>query len=132
MDNNFNLPLAKVICAAISLFTSSYTFAAGNFTISPTPGTVIPTTVPAGSMVSAYYTITNNTSSARVGYVLRGLPNTVLQNLGSNFCSNPVNLAAHASCVLRLDIFGQAQSGFALCKGSSCTTACVPLNVVVV
>lgn len=104
--------------------------AGSNFTIYPKVGTTLPTTVNSGSSVSAYYTITNNTYTSRVGYQIVGLPNTVTQNTASGNCSSPVTLGPRASCTLQLDINGAVSANFALCKGNNCTEAAAPLNVV--
>jgi len=103
--------------------------AAANFNIVPTPGTTLPTAVSPGATVSAYYTVTNQTSRTLGGYTLQGLPGGVTQNTSGSNCGNPVTLAGKASCVMRLDITNAVHSNFALCKGASCTTAAVPLNV---
>ena len=133
MDNKYNLALSSIACIFASALIATPTFAAGNFSIKPTPGTTLPSTVQAGSSVSAFYTIINNTSVMLSGYQLRGLPADVNQNtVGANHCSNPVSLAPHASCILELVITNAVQSDFALCKGASCTTACPPLNVKII
>ena len=64
-----------------------------------------------------------------MGICSKGFPTTVTQNTTSPNCGNPINLAANASCHLQLDITGAVSSNFAICKGSSCTTATTPLNV---
>ena len=52
------------------------------------------------------------------------------QNTGNpTFCSNPITLTAHSTCILQLDITQPVQSGFAICKGTTCTAAAAPLNV---
>lgn len=61
---------------------------------------------------------------------MQGLPATGKQNTtSSNYCSNPITLAAHGNCILELDISGKVNSSFALCHGSRCSTASTPLNV---
>jgi hypothetical protein len=117
------------IVAFITGLVSAHSFASANFTISPTPGTVLPTSVQKGATVSAFYTITNNTSTWRRNYTVQGLPATVIQNTANGHCPNPVTLAGKTSCILQLDITGTAQTGFVLCRGSSCNTASAPLNV---
>ncbi|MFI4919063.1 MAG: sialidase family protein [Legionellales bacterium] len=121
----------SVISLAIAalLATTDAAFAA-NFSIIPTEGLVLPTSLYAGEAVSAYYTVTNNTSTTRLGYSLQGLPASVTQNTqNTKYCQNPITLPSHTSCTLQLDITRPVQSGFVLCKGSSCTTAATPLNV---
>lgn len=112
------------------MLAAKQSLASANFTISPAPGFHLPTQVQKGSVVSAFYKVTNQTNSPRIGYSVQGAPATVTQNnSNSSYCQSPISLAAHASCILQLDISGMAISNFALCKGSSCTTAAVPLNV---
>lgn len=125
MDKN-NFFTCNKFYMIIALLGTQAVFAA-NFNITPV-GT-LPTTVVAGQTVSANFMVTNLTHSARNGYAVRGLPKIVTQNTASSNCSNPINMAANASCQLQLDITGAVSSNFALCKGNSCTTATTPLNV---
>jgi hypothetical protein len=117
----------KKLCGLLILLLAQNVFAAANFKIAPSG--VMPTTVNPGQSVSAYYTLTNMTATARNGYVIQGLPGTVIQNTTPPNCSNPVNLAPYASCQLQLVVSGAVSANIALCKGSSCTTASTPLNV---
>jgi len=117
-----------LIFLSTCLFCST-TNAAANFDISPTPGTTLPTKVPLGSQVSASYTITNLTQSTRSGYRITGLPSTASQNTDAGNCPKSIKLGAKESCILILDIAGEASSNFALCHGATCTSASVPLNV---
>lgn len=114
--------------------SASICYAASNFNISPKAGTSLPDSVAEGDTVSAFYTVTNLTRTLRNNYTVQGLPNTVSQNSTSNsypdVCSNPISLAAKASCTLVLDIRGTVQSNFAICNGMNCTSAAVPLNVI--
>jgi hypothetical protein len=119
--------IIKKLFVLLILFFAQNVFAAANFTIAPT--STLPTTVLPGQSVSAFYTLTNMTNTTRAGYVIQGLPGTVIQNTTPPYCTNPVNLAPHASCQLCLDVSGAASANIALCKGSSCTTASSPLNV---
>ncbi len=101
-----------------------------NFLIEPNGS--LPTSVPPGGSVTANFTVTNLTHSARNGYEVQGLPGTVTQvTSGGGACGDPINLSALASCNLELSITGAVHSGFAICKGSSCTTSSVPLSVTV-
>ncbi|WP_058534845.1 sialidase family protein [Legionella saoudiensis] len=127
MNKKYNLALSL-----IAMFISAQATAGANFTIGPKAGTTLPTTVPIGKSVPAYYTITNNTNSMRSGYTLKGLPATAIPNVSNGNCTFPLTLGPKASCVLQLDIIGAASGGFFLCKASSCTSASVPLNVSVV
>ena len=130
MKKNYNLALSPICCAVISVLVSSQAVAAANFSINPASGSTLPTLVYPGASVSAYYTIINQTGSQRTGYVIQGLPATATQNTsGTNNCQSSITLAAHGNCTLQIDIKGAVKTGFALCKGSSCTTASVPLNV---
>lgn len=125
--------LSKTVIIAIATSTILLTrsaIAGSNFTISPTPGKTFPTLVNQGAVVSAYYTITNNTHSIRSGYRVQGLPATVIQNTSDPAnCATVITLTSQASCILQLDISGEVHSSFALCKGASCTSASVLLNV---
>ncbi len=110
-------------------FVAIGSYAAANFNITPVPGSIIPSWVPPGGIVSAYYTVTNNTSKTRQDYRIEGLPATVHQNTSNGNCPQFISLASGESCILQLDISGFTASNFGLCKGSNCTTAAVPLNV---
>jgi hypothetical protein len=122
MNKKHYLILANLFVTIILILAASRSFAATNFTIIPTPGSIFPASVPSGGTVSAYYTITNLTRTARNGYGIVGLPNTVTQNAsGMNACANPINLDSNASCILQLDISGRTTSNFALCKGANCS-----------
>ncbi len=116
--------------AIFSTLFTSYSFAAGNFTIKPAVNYPSLSRSTNGNAVSVFYSVTNNTRSTRRGYVVQGLPSTVIQNTtNSAFCSNPITLAAHASCILQLDVTRPVQTNFALCNGSSCTSAEVAINI---
>ncbi len=52
--------------------------AAANYSIVVKEGTTLPDFVLPDEIISAYYTITNQASSPRIGYVLQGLPETPL------------------------------------------------------
>lgn len=120
----FNL---NKLYAVMVLLSAQNAFAAANFNIAPYGS--LPTTVTTGQTVTANFTITNMTYTARNGYTLQGFPATVTQNTTSPNCGNPINLVPHANCNLQLDITGAVSSNFAICKLSSCTTATTPLNV---
>lgn len=120
--------LFALIFVVMSVVTAQLSFAQ-NFIINPASGYVFPTTVFPGSNVSVYYTVTNKTQSKRSGYTVRGLPNSVKQITNGSNCSNPINLDPKAQCLLQLDITNTVHSNFAICNGTSCTTAAVPLNV---
>ncbi|MFI4918195.1 MAG: hypothetical protein ACHP65_01415 [Legionellales bacterium] len=110
--------------------TAATAAAATTFTITPAANYPFPSTISTGQTVSAYYLITNNTSSTRSGYFIQGLPAVVTQNTSnSTFCTNPITLAGHQACILQLDITSPVQSSFIICNGSSCAIAAVPLNV---
>ena len=123
---NQNNMLHKKMLFTIALF-SAQDVSAANFNIVPI-GT-LPTSVVQGQTVAANFTITNMTNSARNGYSIVGLPATVSQNTSSPNCTNPIHLAAKASCNLKLDIAGAVSSGFAICNGINCTQAETLLNV---
>ena len=117
----------KKICVAVALLCSQNVFSASNFNI--TLSGTYPATVTTGQTVSAYYTVTNMTHSARNGYALQGLPTTVTQNTASPNCTNPINLEPSQSCRLQLDITGAVSSNIAICRGNSCAMSNTPLNV---
>ena len=124
-----NIPLSALYLAILSVLSANQSFAQ-NFIITPAPGYAMPTTVYPGETVSAYYTITNQTNTTRRGYVLQGHPRTVTQNASSkSYCPTPITLIGHAHCIMQLDITGEAKSNFAICNGTSCSTAAVPLNI---
>ena len=117
----------RVLSAITMLLCAHNGFASSNFIIVPF-GT-LPTTVSQGSTVSANYTVINATNTTLNGYMVQGLPATVTQNTTSPNCSSPINLGPKESCQLQLDITGAVSSSFAICKGNSCTTTAVPLQV---
>lgn len=125
---NKHTAVHKKMFFVIALFSAEVVSAA-NFNLVPLGA--LPTTVVQGQTVSANFTLTNMTGSARNGYYIAGLPPTVSQNTSSPNCTNPINLAAKASCNLKLDISGAVSSGFAICNGMSCTQAKTPLHVTV-
>ncbi len=118
---------------SLSLLTSvliSTAFAGASFNIAPDTNYPWPTSVYPGQMVHAYYQVTNQTSSTRSGYQIQGLPSTVTQNTaGESDCPQSISLSPSASCILKLNITGPTQSNFALCHGSNCTSASVPLSI---
>ncbi|KTC81164.1 BNR/Asp-box repeat containing protein [Legionella cherrii] len=124
-----HLSLALALCSALP---TSLVYAAANFSITPMIGPVFPSSIYSGETVYAYYTITNKTSSTRAGYMIQGLPASVTQVTNSAnpaYCQNQITLTAGSSCTLLLSISKPVKSSFALCKGTSCTTADTPLNV---
>ena len=77
----------QIFCV-IALF-SAQAVSAANFNIVPVGD--LPTNVVQGQTVSANFTVTNMTSSARNGYYIAGLPASVSQNTSSPNCNNPIN-----------------------------------------
>ncbi|WP_218054603.1 hypothetical protein [Legionella massiliensis] len=118
---------------SLLIFGLNTSFAAANFRIAPLAGATLPSEVLLGSTVSAYYTLSNLTHSPRYGYSVVGLPPGVQQSTSdpsvSNLCTNPINLAALETCILKLTISSAVRSNFAICHGSSCTTSPQPLDV---
>lgn len=88
------------------------------FSITPAAGTSLPTAINQGSTATAYYTITNRTSSQRNNNFVRYLPPNVTQVTAggtfSNTCGATFNLAARgqaaSSCTLQLTISGAVDS----------------------
>ena len=128
MDNTVNLKFSSLSLAILSVLLSDMVHSATNFTI--TPILPLPTTNSVTGTVSANFTLTNSTNSARNGYRFVDLPSNVVQVVNTNLCQNPINLLSGESCVLQLDITGLiSYQKITLCKGSSCTTLCLPLNI---
>jgi hypothetical protein len=122
----YRISFSRLVYVTMLLFSISDAFAA-NFNIAPYG--VMPTAVHRGETVSAYFTVTNLTSTSRNGYTVEKLPATVTQNTTPPNCSNPINLGPNASCQLQLDITGAVSARVGVCKGSSCTRAATRLNV---
>lgn len=131
----------------LSLFNSA--IAGSNFTITPTTGTILPTTLHSGNTAQACYTITNNLSLNQVplppnplqGYSVV-LPNTTTLTLNTSgsscpitdslpSCSNPITLYAGDSCIQQLDISGPVTNYyFSIAKTNSATASTIyVLNV---
>lgn len=122
--------LANTLFSIVIIACTKTGFANANFNITPASGYDWPTFIYSGQTAHAYYTVTNRTQRTRSNYAIRGLPSSVKQNTSnSQFCQNPITLAASASCTLQLDINNTTYSNFALCHAENCTTAAVPLNV---
>lgn len=123
------VPYFHMILTAATCFTFSYhAEAAANFNV--IPAQVLPTKAYPGETVYAYYLVTNNTNKTLSGYTVQGLPSFVTQDTQTpSYCSNPITLGAHTSCILQLNITGSVNSHFSLCKGSSCTQSAAPLHV---
>ena len=118
----------SVILPIALMLASSNAFSA-NFSIAPTYP--LPHSMSLGQQVAAYYTITNKTTSARIGYKLVGLPVGVTQIINANpgSCQALISLNSNQSCSLQLLISSPVNSNFALCNGDSCTSASEPLSL---
>ncbi|MES2199726.1 MAG: hypothetical protein V4489_06125 [Chlamydiota bacterium] len=82
---------------------------AGPFNIYPKADITLPANVTPGYNVTAYYTVSNNTSSNRVGNYVKYLPTNVSQvTTGGDYadtCGSTFNLTANGgSCTLQLSI----------------------------
>lgn len=120
----------KLSVATLAMLSVSLSFSAANFTIKPATNYPYLSRNIVEGTVSVFYSVTNNTSSTRSGYTVQGLSSSVTQNTSnSSFCSNPITLTAHDSCILQLDIMRPVQANFAICKGSSCTKAEAAINI---
>lgn len=129
MNNTVKLKYSSLSLAILSVMLSDMVHSATNFNI--TPVLPLPTNNSVAGTVSANFILTNSTHSARNGYRFVDLPSNVVQVVNTNLCQNPINLATGASCVLQLDITGLISNPkITLCKGTSCTTLCLPLNIV--
>lgn len=127
----------------IFLGMSTITSHAAVFSI--VPQTALPTSVPQGGSVKAYYAVTNTTGSFHSGNYVKYLPPNVAQvtvdGTVPNLCGVTFPLAANASCTLELNITGAVNGSnpnpkehLFVCLGG-CTTCCAgtsfPLNVIV-
>jgi hypothetical protein len=92
------------------------------FTITPKAGTTLPTSVAQNSTVTAYYTVTNNTGSQRLGNFVKFLPPNVSQitmggtyanTCGATFTLTPAG-ASGSSCTLQLLVSGAVDANDAL------------------
>ena len=107
------------------------------------PQTPLPTSLPQGSAVTAYYTVTNTTGSFHAGNYVKYLPPNVTQvtvdGTVPTLCGATFSLAANASCTLELYITGAVNAynpnpreHLFACLGG-CTVCCAgtnfPLNV---
>lgn len=115
------------------LILSKAAFAA---TFSIVPQADLPSTVPQYGSTSAYYTITNTTSSALNGNFVKSLPNNVTQvTCDPKYCGATFNLDASESCLLKLTIKAPVNSGtppqLLVCNQSEslCDGTPSPLNV---
>lgn len=112
------------------------------FNIFPKSETTLPTQVPTGGKAYAYYTVLNNTSSARPGNFVKRLPLNVTQvTSGGTYtdtCGTTFDLPAKGSCTLQLAITGDVQASdpnpdrhLFVCfpGGVSCAGTSFPLNV---
>jgi 6-phosphogluconolactonase (cycloisomerase 2 family) len=88
------------------------------FSITPTTGVSLPTTILAGQAATALYTVTNNTGIVRTGNYVKYLPPNVTQITsnsaypdlcGSSFTLNAKNTSG-SSCTLELAITGAIDS----------------------
>ena len=122
---------------------SSINTYASPLTIVPKAGTELPTSLVAGSTVTAYYTIYNNTRSIRNNNYIKSLPPNVSQvttggtypdTCGKTFNLNPLN----GSCTLQLLISGPVdgnnsnpQNTLTVCfsNGNGCSGTDFPLDV---
>lgn len=128
MNNTFKPKFSSLSLAILSVLLSEIVHSATNFTIIAIPP--LPTKNSVGGTVTADFTLTNATRSARNGYSFVNLPSNVAQVVSPGLCQNPINLPAGASCVLRLAVTGLISNPkITLCKGSSCTTFSLPLNI---
>jgi len=77
------------------------------FTIVPTAGTTLPTSMTEGTPVIASYTVTNNTATTRSNNHVKYLPlNVQLAPIVGQACSTQFTLAAGGSCNLKLQVTG--------------------------
>lgn len=98
------------------LLLSGLCYAGTPLSISVASGTTLPTQVPVGGVVNAFYTVQNNTVSVRSNNFVKWLPVNVTQvtndsrYCGATFTLQPVN-SANSSCTLKLAINGATSPG---------------------
>ena len=124
------------------LSLSSITNHAAVFNI--VPEAPLPTSLPQGSAVTAYYTVINTTGAFYSGNYVKYLPPNVTQVTADgtvpNLCGTTFSLAANASCTLELYITGTVNAynsnpreHLFVCLGG-CSVCCAgthfPLNVI--
>ena len=110
------------ITFTITLLLVSGFLCSSKFSITPLPGTVLPTVIPKGHSVTAYYRIQNNTLSPQKNISIR-LPPNVSQILPTNTASPgvfpntcesnfdlPSNVHYFNVCILHLIITGEVNS----------------------
>lgn len=129
--------------AVALLCLSSATSHAAVFNI--VPEIPLPTSLPQGSAVTAYYSVTNTTGGFHSGNYVKYLPSNVTQvtvdGTVPNLCGTVFSLAANASCILELYITGAVDANnlnprehLFVCLGG-CSVCCAgtnfPLNVTV-
>ena len=138
----------KIFClfALLSLWLISPLSYAVPFTVVVKAGTSLPTLVRQGKVVTAYYTVTNNTSAARANNSALYLPPNVSQiatgGTYPNTCGRSFNLAGRgqpgSSCTLELSVYGPVNAQdpnplnhlyVCLSDGLSCAGTPNPLNV---
>jgi len=99
----------KAVCL-VALTALSSVCHALPFSIVPTAGTTLPTTISAGATATAYYSVTNITQSTRTNNHVKYLPPHVTQSTvddtQTNICSASFTLAPGAHCNLKLIIAG--------------------------
>jgi hypothetical protein len=118
------------------------------FNIVPLAGTVLPTTVLPGQVVTAYYTVINQTASTRVSNFVKYLPPNVTQVTTNpsvtGLCGSTFTLSANgtpgSACTLMLNITGPVNANdpdphhhLFVCfpGGISCAGTNYPLNLTV-
>ncbi len=101
----------KWIMQCLALMLASLYCAANHAAVfSIVPQSPLPTSLPQGSTVSAYYTVTNTTQSFHASNYVKYLPPHVTQvtvdRTVPNLCGSTFSLAANASCILELYVTG--------------------------
>jgi hypothetical protein len=134
------------LLALLSLWLISPLSLAAPFTVVVKSGTSLPTIVRQGKVVTAYYTVSNNTSSARANNSALYLPPNVSQIASGgtypDTCGRRFNLAARgqpgSSCTLELSIYGPVNAQdpnplnhlyVCLSDGLSCAGTPDPVNI---
>ena len=143
MKKNRDRNTQWILASLFSLFiVFSNTCLAFPFSIIPKPGTSLPTTVNIGNTTSAFYMVSNSTTSTRYNNYVKWLPPHVTQITGGDNCDLSFTLAGKGesgdSCILELEVSGPVNGNdpnpnnhLFVCfpGGITCAGTNFPLNV---
>ena len=109
--------MKKIILGCATVAITAPLFAASNPLFIITPNIAAQSSLYSGETGSAVYQVYNNTGQNLTDIGLANMPAGIVPNTSSvspitNYCSNPFNLAAGASCLLKVNLnSAQLQSG---------------------